>query len=574
MKSLRISLAIATCVALSGCDFAPKYVRPQTQDPHSFKEAAPAQPPAGDWKPADPRDAQIRSNWWEVFADPQLNELEEKVVISNQSVAVAEANYRAARALVAEAEAAFFPTVTLDPSAVRSRSSASVSTLGGSLSTTGTGISGTTPPSTTTTTTNSKTIGGSTSPRTIYSVPVEASYQVDLWGSVRNSVAQNRFSAQASAAQVATALLSTQSQLAQDYFELRVTDELRRILDATVTDYEASVHLVTTLVKYGMDSSEDLSEAETQLHATQAQATDLGIARAQYEHAIAVLIGLPPADFSIPYRRLNQSLPAVPVGLPSDLLERRPDIATAERQVAASNAAIGIARAAFFPSLTLSAEAGYESTGLKHLFDWPNRIWSLGPELAQTLFDGGAKRAAEDQAIALNDQAAATYRQTVLTAFQAVEDNLASLRILAQESGQQHDATVAAQHTVQLSVVRYRNGVDSYVNVITAQNAFLNSRQADMQIQLRQLIASVNLINNLGGGWSTAKFPQTEQLAMHRSGADAANDSEKSKAPAEDAGTGIPNPPPLPARDVRPEDILKQDEATMSTDPSGSGPQP
>ena len=279
-----------------------------------------------------------------------------------------------------------------------------MSTLGGSLSTTGTGISGTTPPRLITTTTdNSKTIGGSTSPRTIYSVPVEASYQVDLWGSVRNSVAQNRFSAQASAAQVATALLSTQSQLAQDYFELRVTDELRRILDATVTDYEASVHLVTTLVKYGMDSSEDLSEAETQLHATQAQATDLGIARAQYEHAIAVLIGLPPADFSIPYRRLNQSLPAVPVGLPSDLLERRwPDIATAERQVAASNAAIGIARAAFFPSLTLSAEAGYESTGLKHLFDWPNRIWSLGPELAQTLFDGGAKRAAEDQAIALN----------------------------------------------------------------------------------------------------------------------------------------------------------------------------
>jgi NodT family efflux transporter outer membrane factor (OMF) lipoprotein len=375
-------------------------------------------------------------------------------------------------------------------------------------------------------------------------------------------VAQSRYSAQASAAQVATALLSTQSQLAQDYFQLRVTDEQRRLLDTTLADYQASLHLVSTLFKGGLASNEDLAQANTQLESAKAQATDLGIARAQYEHAIAVLIGLPPAKFSLAYRRFNQALPTVPVAVPSDLLERRPDIASAERQVAASNAGVGIARAAYFPTLTLSGSGGFESTSLSQLLDWPNRFWSFGPSLAQVLFDGGAHRAANAQARALNDQAVANYRQTVLTALQSVEDNLASLRILSQELTEQHNAAIAAQHTVALSVTRYRNGIDSYVNVITAQNAFLTSREAELQVQLRQLTASVNLINNLGGGWATSEWQQTERMAQNPPGTD-----KEPAAPNEDAGAATPNPPPLPNRELSPEELLKQNSEDMSPGP-------
>jgi NodT family efflux transporter outer membrane factor (OMF) lipoprotein len=386
---------------------------------------------------------------------------------------------------------------------------------------------------------------------------LEASYQADLWGSIRNNVAQNRYSAQSSAAQLANALLSTQSSLAQDYFQLRIADEDRRILDATLADFQSNLHLVRTLFDNGLASDEDIAQAETQLQSAMAQATDIGITRAQSEHAIAVLIGFPPAKFSLPYRRFNQPLPIIPVSVPADLIERRPDIASAERQVAASNAAIGVARAAYFPSLTLNGSAGFESTALGQLFSWPNRFWSFGPALAQSLFDGGARRAATAQARALNDQAAANYRQTVLSALQSVEDNLASLRILAQELTEQHQAAVAAQRAVELSVVRFRNGVDSYVNVITAQNAFLNARQAEVQVQLRQLTASINLINNLGGGWAGSPWQQTESLAMHPPAA------SKAESPAGEPKTAAPNPPPLPDRDIRPEDILRQNLEAM-----------
>ena len=315
---------------------------------------------------------------------------------------------------------------------------------------------------------------------------------------MRNSAAQSRYTAQASAAQVATALLSTQSQLAQDYFQLRALDEQRRILEATLADYEASIHLVDALIASGVDSNEDLAQAENQLATAEAQTTNLGIARAQYEHAIAVLIGLPPAKFTLAPAPYDPTLPTIPIGLPSELLERRADIAAAERQVAAANAGIGVARAAYFPALTLSASAGYQATSVASLFDWPNRFWSAGSTLAQVVFDGGVRSAAVAQARALDDAAVANYRQTVLGAFQSVEDNLASLRVLSAEMRQLHRATVAAQRAVELSVARYKSGVDSYVNVITAQNTFLSSREAELQAQLNQQIASVNLINNLG----------------------------------------------------------------------------
>jgi NodT family efflux transporter outer membrane factor (OMF) lipoprotein len=552
MRATRtIAGPLGAVLLLVGCNFAPHYEPPKSVPTTAFKEAVPGNVPAQGWKPAEPRDAEIRNAWWEVYQDSELNDLESRVAISNQTVAGAEANYRAARALVQKAEAAYFPTLTLDPSVVRSRASAAEVLPGG--------VPGTTTPGTGVTTgaTTTSVGGASTTPRTIYSFPLEASYQVDLWGSVRDTVAQNRYSAQASAAQVATALLSTQSQLAQDYFQLRVTDEQRLLLDTTLADYRASLRLVQTLFKGGLASEEDLAQANTQLESAKAQATDLGIARAQYEHAIAVLIGVPPAKFSVAYRRFNQALPAVPVGVPADLLERRADIAAAERQVAAANAAIGVARAAYFPALTLSGSGGFESTAINQLFDWPNRFWSVGPQVAQVLFDGGALRATTAQARALNDQAVANYRQTVLTAIQSVEDNLASLRILAQELTEEHSAAVAAQHFVALSVTRYRNGIDSYVNVITAQNAFLTAREAELQVQIRQLTASVNLINNLGGGWTTSDWSQTERMAQNPPGA-----NNEAQVPAQNAAA-TPNPPPLSNREILPEELLKQDEADM-----------
>jgi NodT family efflux transporter outer membrane factor (OMF) lipoprotein len=548
---------LSALLLLAACNFAPHYETPKSAPTTAFKEAVPGDAAALGWKPAEPKDAEIRGAWWEVYQDTELNDLESRVAISNQTVDGAEANYRAARALVQKAEGAYFPTLTLDPSVVRSRASAAEVSAGGVLG-------ATTPGGGTATTTGATTAavgGASTAPRTIYSFPLDVSYQVDLWGSVRNTVAQSRYSAQASAAQVATALLSTQSQLAQDYFQLRVTDEQRLLLDTTLADYQASLRLVKTLFKGGLASEEDLAQAQTQLESARAQATDLGIARAQYEHAIAVLIGVPPAKFSIAYRRFNQALPAVPVGVPSDLLERRADIANAERQVAAANAAIGIARAAYFPALTLSGSGGFESTAINQLFDWPNRFWSVGPQVALVLFDGGALRAATAQARALDDQAVANYRQTVLTAIQSVEDNLASLRILAQELTEEHGAAVAAEHFVALSVTRYKNGIDSYVNVITAQNAFLTAREAELQIQIRQLTASVNLINNLGGGWTTADWNQTERMAENPPRTD--NDAQ---VPAQNA-TAVPNPPPLSNRELRPEELLKQDEADMAQAP-------
>jgi NodT family efflux transporter outer membrane factor (OMF) lipoprotein len=550
------SVLLAACGAglvLAGCNFAPHYERPQTDSSGTFKEAVPntSVDPQG-WKLAEPKDGLIRGNWWELYGDVQLDHLEERVAISNQTIAAAEANYRVARAIVGEAQSNLFPSVSVAPSVIRSRSSASAQS-GGSSGAASAGSSssssGAAPGS-----------GGSgTGPRTDYTLPFEASYELDLWGSVRNSVAQSRYASEASAANVQTAILSTQSTLAQDYFSLRATDEERRILDTTLGDYEASYHLVRTLYNNGLASEEDLAEADTQLQSAEAQATDLGVARAQYEHAIAVLIGVPPSRFSIGVERFNAALPEIPVSVPSDLLERRPDIAAAERQVAAANAGIGIARAAYFPNLTINASAGFESDGLAKLLDWPNRMWSIGPTLVQPLFDAGLRRAENAQARAQYDATVADYRQAVLTAFQSVEDNLVALRVLSKEVEQLHKAAVAGQNTVRLSVIRYQNGVDSYVNVITAQNTFLTNRLAELQVQLRQITATISLVDNVGGGWDSSQLSDTEKRALNPQDA-----GKKPEIPSENAGPGIPNPPPLPQAIKRPEDILKQNEEDMS----------
>jgi NodT family efflux transporter outer membrane factor (OMF) lipoprotein len=558
MRSLHAIVAGGAGLAvLAGCNFAPHYDPPKTARAAAYKEAVPGGDAASQgWKIAEPRDAALRSNWWESYSDEELNQLESRVAISNQTIVAAEASYRAAYALVLEAQAQLFPSLELDPSITREKSSAALAGGGGSSASS---------PTTTTTTTGTTTIpSGSSLTHNVFTLPLEASYQIDLWGSIRNTVAENRFAAQASAAQLANALLSTQSTLAQDYFQLRVADEQRRILETTVGDYQESLRLVRTLVKNGVDSDADIASAESTLETAMAQQTDVGVARAQYEHAIAVLIGVSPSEFSIPYKRLNQAIPPIPVGVPSDLLERRPDIAAAERQVAESNAQIGVARAAFFPALTLSASGGYESTTLSSLFNLPNRFWSVGPSLAQVLFDGGARRAALMQAHALNDSQVATYRQTVLSAFQSVEDNLAALRILSTELTQAHRATEAARHAVELTVVLYRNGVDSYVQVITAQNAYLSARETELQIQLRQLTASVTLINDLGGGWSMSDLGQTEAMARHPPDA-----GKPPVIPADNSGA-VPNPPPMPSGEAPPDDFMKRIDDTLApTTPNG-----
>lgn len=561
-RALSVLASGGGLLILAGCNFAPHYDAPKTEPSPVFKEAVPGGDTASQgWKLADPRDATIRDNWWEAYRDPQLDDLESRVAISNQTIIAAEASYRAAYALVLEAQAQLFPTLSLVPSATREKSSASVSGAGG-----GTAAATTGPTATATAT------GTSSLTHNIFEFPLEASYQIDLWGSIRNTVAANRYAAQASAAQLANALLSTQSTLAQDYFQLRVADEQRRILEITVADYRASLHLVHTLVDSGVDSEADIASAETQLEAAMAQATDVGVARAEYEHAIAVLIGVSPGKFSIPYQHFNQQLPSIPVGMPSDLLERRPDIAAAERQVAQSNAQIGVARAAYFPTLTLSASGGYESTALSKLFNLPNRFWSVGPSLAQVIFDGGARRAAVAEARALNESQVATYRQTVLSAFQSVEDNLAALRILSVELAQAHKAAVAAKRAVELTIVLYRNGVDSYVQVITAQNAFLSARETELQVQLKQLTASVALINDLGGGWTTSDLSQNERTAAHPPEA-----GKEPQIPVENSGPAVPNPPSMPPGEILPDDFVKQMDDSMAPTPgapSSGAPSP
>jgi NodT family efflux transporter outer membrane factor (OMF) lipoprotein len=563
----RLLQAACALSMLAACNFAPHYERPKTQPTDTYKEAVPGGDAAAQgWKIAEPRDAEIRAQWWEMFEDPKLDALEERVAISNQSIIAAEANYRAAYALVLEAQAQLFPTFNLAPSATRERTSAALAGIGGgsvgTTTTTGTGVGATT--GTTTGTAGGSTLPQSsvTAPHNIFALPLEASYQIDLWGSIRNTIAANRFSAQASAATLANALLSTQSTLAEDYFQLRVADEQRRILETTVADYRAVLSIVRTLFEQGLDSDEDVAAAETQLDTAIAQATDVGVARAEFEHAIAVLIGVPPGKFSIPYEHFSQSLPVVPVSVPSDLLERRPDVAAAERQVAQTNAQIGVARAAYFPTLSLSAALGYESTALSKLIEAPNLFWSAGPTLTQNVFDGGERRAAVLEARAQNEAQAATYRQTVLSAFQSVEDQLSSLRILSEELVQQQRAMLAAKHTVELSIVRYRNGVDSYVNVITAENTFLSARETELQVRLRQLTSSVSLINDLGGGWSAAKLGETERLARHPP-----DQGKEPMVPADNAGPPTPNPPAMPSGEIEPDDFIKMNNEAVG--PSG-----
>ncbi len=451
---------------LPACAVGPDYHRPSAPVPEAYKETA-------GWKTAQPLDALPRGAWWKVFNDPQLDDLAEQINISNQTVLAAEAQVRQAMALVQIARASYFPFVTGGFTFTRGQSS---STL-----------------------TRSQLFSGT--PTSDYLLPLNLDWEADVWGRIRRSVEASRDTAEASVADLESARLSAQSALAQAYFQLRTVDTQRQLLEATVEAYQKALELTQNRYGSGVAGKADVLQAQTQLESTKAQLIDLGVQRAQLEHAIALLIGKPPSAFSLATAPFNPAPPVVPVGLPSELLERRPDIAAAERRVAAANAQIGVAKAAFFPKFTLSLTGGFESGTFADLFSWPSHIWSLGPALAQTLFAGGSLQALTDQAKAAYDSAVASYRQTVLTGFQEVEDNVAALRILEREALVQEAAVKAAQQSLTVTRNQYKAGTVSYLAVIVAQTIALTNERTEVDIAGRRMTATVLLIKALGGGW-------------------------------------------------------------------------
>jgi NodT family efflux transporter outer membrane factor (OMF) lipoprotein len=466
-------LLVVAAFQLTGCTVGPKYQRPVAEVPPAYKEV-------GDWKPAQPNDQSLSGNWWEIFQDTQLNALEAQVSVSNQNLKSAEAQYTQARALVRYQRANYFPTVTVDPSATRNR------------------ISNHRPAS----------IVSNGITYNDYQIPFELSYQLDVWGRVRRTVESYREQAQASAADLAAVNLSMHSQLALFYFQARTLDAEEQLLNSTVKQYEQALELIQSRFAGGIASDLEVQQAETQLETTRAQAIDVGVARAQYEHAVAVLIGKPPASFSLAPLPLTAPPPPIPVGLPSDLLERRPDIAAAERLMASANAQIGVAKSAYYPLVNLAAAGGFESGSITTLLTGPSILWSAGPSAVFTLFDVGRRRAATDQAIAAYDQAVANYRQTVLTGFQQVEDNVAALRILEHEAQVQSAAVVAAEKYLALANTRYTGGVTSYLEVTTAQSAALSDEVTAVNILGRRMVAAVTLVQALGGGWDRSSLPE------------------------------------------------------------------
>ena len=465
-------LLLLTLIALvlGGCAVGPDYKRPPTDIPAAYKEAQ-------GWKIAEPRDGISRGNWWEIYADLELNSLVKQVEVWNQNVRAAEAQYRRALALLGVARAGYFSVLSAGASATRGQGTSAAPATGVAVVSPGAPI------------------------RNTDRLSLSASWEADVWGKIGRNVESNDASVVASAADLQAALLSAQSTLVQSYLQLRINDAQRRLFEQIIAAYDRSLQITRNRYEAGVAARLDVAQAEAQLKSTQAQAIDLGVQRAQLEHAIAMLIGKAPANFQIKPIDSIPTLPETPVGLPSELLERRPDIAAAERRAAAANAQIGVAQAVFFPSLSLGGSAGYQNTTFANLISLPNRFWSLGPALAVTLFDGGARSVLKEQAVAVFDQNAANYRQSVLTGFQEVEDNLSALRILNEEARAQREAARSAAESAMLADNQYQAGTVSYLNVVSAQAASLGADKSSIDITGRRLLASVALLKALGGGW-------------------------------------------------------------------------
>ena len=484
--TLRIAQAVlmgTTILSLAACAVGPKYKAPRVPAPPAYKEV-------GNWKTAQPSDQNLGGNWWEIFQDPQLNALEQQIDVSNQNLKAAVAQYQQARAALRYSRADDYPTVTTNPSAARQRYSANRPLSIGS----------------------GKTFND-------FVVPIDVSYQVNAWGRVSKNVESYREQAQASAADLAVVNLTMHADLAIDYFAARTLDAEEKLLQNTVAQYEQALQLNQERYQGGLASEVEVEQARTILETTQAQLVDVGVARAQFEHAAAVLVGKPPADFSLPPLPLTTPPPPVPVGVPSELLERRPDIAASERRVASANAQVGLAKTAYYPLVNIVGSGGFESGAITTLLQGPSALWSVGASAAATIFDGGRRHALNDEAKAAYDSSVASYRQTVLSAFQQVEDNLAALRVLEQEAGVQATAVQSAQRSLDLSNTRYEGGVTSYLEVITAQNAALSDEVTAVNILGRRMASAVLLIEALGGGWDQSSLPERPEccgkLAMN-----------------------------------------------------------
>ena len=492
-------------LACAGCAVGPNYKKPAASTPPAFKEQPPVnfkEAEAAGWKQSQPGDAFLKGKWWEIYNDPALNALEEQVPVSNQNVLQAEAQYQQAKAGVRVARAALFPTLGTTPSVTVSRSSAAgSSTLGNAGG--GTQSSGT----------GSTSAGGAPgSTRTSFSLPFDAAWELDLWGSLRRGVTASAATAISFAAELENARLLYQAELAEDYFQLHGIDTDADLLKRTADSYEEYLTLTRNRFTSGVASDLDVAQAESQLYDVQSQLLDLGVQRAQFEHAIAILTGKAPAEVSIPTAMLAALPPPVPVGMPAELLQRRPDIAAAERRVAAANEQIGIALAAFYPSLTLSGAGGFQSSILGKLLTAPAHFWSVGPQLAETLFDAGRRRGVVAEQRAAYDATVAAYRETVLGGLQQVEDNLAALRILEEESAKVEQTISASDRALNVSTAQYRAGTVSYLNVITSQAALLGAQRNAVTIRSRRLVASVLLVQALGGGWDASRLPAPSDL--------------------------------------------------------------
>ncbi len=507
MTGFRLTAAFfsaAFLLALAGCSIGPKYHPPVASAPAVYKESPTQFKETDGWKVAQPSDAMLRGKWWEIFKDPELNALEEQLNIDNQNIKQFFENFMQARALVREARAQYFPTAGTTPSFSRSASSANLGASRGATN----GSSG------------SATFAGQQS--TLYSLPLAISWAPDLWGKVRKTVQEFQYSAQLSAADLENERLTEQTSLAAFFFEIRGQDALQKVLDDTVEADKKSLELARARYETGIDDQISVVQAQTALESAQAAAINLGVARAQFEHAITLLIGKPASEFSVPVRPMTTAPPPIPIGVPSQLLERRPDIAASERNMAAVNAQIGIAYRAYYPSLTLSASGGYDSSTLAKLVAWPSRFWSIGGSLSEALFDAGLRRATVDQFIATYNAAVASYRQTVLIAFQQVEDNLASVRILSQQIQRQQQAVASAETYLRLEMGRYETGIDPYVDVVIAQTTLLTNQQALINAQVAQMTASVQLIAALGGGWDKLELPTPAQVTQKPTKAESA----------------------------------------------------
>ena len=497
-KRIRISFtacALGSLLLLSGCRVGPPYhaPAPAAVTAPNYRESTVNFHDADGWKVASPQDSMIRGNWWETFNEPELNALEEQLNINNENLKEYFQNYMEARAVIAEARSQYWPTITANPTWQRARTSANQSVS--STATTGRTYS-------------------------LWNLPLDVSWTPDFWGKIRNEVREAQYAAQASAADLEVEKLTEQASLAEYFFEIRGQDMLQQILNQTVAADQRSLDYNQAQYDTGVGDYISVAEAKATLESAQATAVNVGLLRAQYEHAIAVLLGKIPSDFSIPVKPMLYTAPPIPTGVPSELVERRPDVAAAERTLAEANATIGIGYGAFFPQVTISADAGFESALFKHLFDWPSRIWSVGPSVSQVVFDGNLYRAELHQYVATYNADLATYRQDVLNAFQQVEDALAATRVYSQQIIRQQAAVKDAQDYLSLELVRYNTGVDPYVDVVIAQTTLLNNQETLNALQVEEMTSAVQLVQALGGGWDRTQLPTPQQAGTKTTKAD------------------------------------------------------